>query len=285
MKRWLIVLFLICVTGTIDAQETNKLSSRYPAGTNACFKGPVGLQLYSIRDVFSKDLDEGMKMTRDWGIVQVEVTTIVRKALPADQLLKKFEQYGLKGEVAHFPYDEWKNDPEKVAKQAAGLKLKYTGTASIPCKGKFVPEEKMDEAAAVFNKAADALDKYGIKFIYHNHGKEFGPWKEGTLFDKMIQNTTPGKVFFEMDILWTILPGEDPIRLFKTYPGRFASCHLKDHRGKDYSVPLGTGETDFAPILKAAQESGVKYYFIEDESKEAIKHIPQTLKYLESLKW
>lgn len=284
MKRVIAFLFFLALAGSLFAADS-KTAPQYPAGTNACFKGPVGLQLYSIRDVFKKDLDEGMKMTRDWGITYVEVTTIVRQALPPEQLLKKFNQYGLKGDIAHFPYDQWKKDPEGTAQQAAALKLKYSGTASIPCKEKFLSEEKMDEAAKVFNKAAEALNKYGIKFIYHNHGKEFGPWTDGTLFDKLIQNTTSGKVFFEMDILWTILPGENPIRLFKKYPNRFAACHVKDHQGSNYSVTLGTGETDFAPILKAAQEAGVKYFFIEDESKNAVKQIPQTIKFLETIKW
>jgi hypothetical protein len=42
---------------------------------------------------------------------------------------------------------------------------------------------------------------------------------------------------------------------------------------------------DWPRILKAAQKSGVKHYFIEDESASSVEQIPQSLKYLESVRW
>jgi len=50
-------------------------------------------------------------------------------------------------------------------------------------------------------------------------------------------------------------------------------------------VPLGTGQMNWPAILKAAQASGVKYYFIEDESPTVVEQIPQTLKYLGDVKF
>ena len=38
-------------------------------------------------------------------------------------------------------------------------------------------------------------------------------------------------------------------------------------------------------ILAAAKKAGIKHYFIEDESPTAAEQIPQTLKYLETVKW
>ena len=42
---------------------------------------------------------------------------------------------------------------------------------------------------------------------------------------------------------------------------------------------------DWPAVLKAAQAAGVEYYFIEDEAKNAVEQIPQSLRYLESLKF
>jgi sugar phosphate isomerase/epimerase len=47
---------------------------------------------------------------------------------------------------------------------------------------------------------------------------------------------------------------------------------------------LGTGQLDWPAILKAAKQVGVKHYFIEDESSSAPAQIPDTVKYLKSLK-
>jgi hypothetical protein len=38
-------------------------------------------------------------------------------------------------------------------------------------------------------------------------------------------------------------------------------------------------------ILKAAQKAGVKWYFIEDESPTSVEQIPQSLRYLERVKF
>ena len=46
------------------------------------------------------------------------------------------------------------------------------------------------EAAQVFNRAAKALDKYGIKFFYHPHGYAFVPTADGKLFDLLMDRET-----------------------------------------------------------------------------------------------
>jgi hypothetical protein len=42
---------------------------------------------------------------------------------------------------------------------------------------------------------------------------------------------------------------------------------------------------DWPSILRAAKKAGVKWYFIEDESPTAVTQIPQSLKYLETVKF
>jgi len=49
-------------------------------------------------------------------------------------------------------------------------------------------------------------------------------------------------------------------------------------------VAVGTGELDVPAIMKEAKKVGIKHYFIEDESSRIIEQIPQTIKYLRSLK-
>src|SRR5437588_6578207 len=49
------------------------------------------------------------------------------------------------------------------------------------------------------------------------------------------------------------------------------------------SVPLGTGLVDIPAALRAARETGVRHYYIEDEAVDAGRQIPESLHYLESL--
>ena len=100
-----------------------------------------------------------------------------------------------------------------------------------------VTAKQCREAARVFNRAGAALAKHGIKFYYHNHGYEFQPYEQGTLFDLLVTETDPKTVFFQMDVLWTVLPGQDPVRLLEKYPDRWLLMHLKDLKK---GVPTGS---------------------------------------------
>ena len=101
---------------------------------------------------------------------------------------------------------------------------------------------------------------------------------------------------FEMDVAWVVLPGQDPATLIKKYPDRWLLMHVKDFRkGMPHNhlvqaaltdqVPIGSGQVDWPKLLQAAQEAGVKYYLIEDESPAVLEQIPQSLRYLESVSW
>jgi len=60
---------------------------------------------------------------------------------------------------------------------------------------------------------------------------------------------------------------------------------LTGHSDVSNDVALGTGLMDWPAILKAAQKAGVKWYFIEDESPRSVQQIPQSLRFLEQLKF
>ena len=49
-------------------------------------------------------------------------------------------------------------------------------------------------------------------------------------------------------------------------------------------VPLGGGELDIPVILKQAKKTGIKHYFIEDESNNVMKQLPESIAYLKNLK-
>jgi sugar phosphate isomerase/epimerase len=135
-----------------------------------------------------------------------------------------------------------------------------------------------------------------MHFFYHTHGYEFEPFADGTLFDLLMRETNPEDVSFEMDIFWVAHAGQDPVKLLEKYPGRFKLLHLKDMRKGTPTglltgsspvtncVVLGTGQLDMPGILSAAKWTGVKWYFIEDESPVSEQQIPESLAYLHGLK-
>ncbi|MBQ2555799.1 MAG: sugar phosphate isomerase/epimerase [Thermoguttaceae bacterium] len=292
MKRIMFfVVALVACAATVYAQDD---AARLKVGTNDVFKGPVGLQLYSLRDVFGQDLEKGFNTAEGLGFGYVELAG--RYNLEIDEMVAKLKEHHLTPIAGHWDYNLFKNDPESVAKEVKALGLKYAGVAWIPHDGDF-DEDDVNAAAEVFNNAGKVLAKYGIGFYYHNHGYEFLPAGDGkTMFDLLVERTDPKYVSFQMDILWTIFPGQDAAALLRKYPDRWLLIYLKDLKkgvegnnsggtSVENDVTLGSGQVPYAEVLKAAQEVGVKYYFIEDESPRAVEQIPNSLKFLESVKW
>jgi sugar phosphate isomerase/epimerase len=262
-------------------------------GVGPSFKGPVGLQLYSLRDQFPKDVPGTLQRVQNLGFREVELAGTYN--LSPEQFRQQLAAHGLQPIAGHFPYERFRDDAEGVAKDAKALGLKYAGVAWIAHEGAF-SEKQCREAIGVFNRAGAVLARHGLKFFYHQHGYEFVPFGKGTLFDLMMAETDPKLVSFEMDLLWVIHPGQDPVKLLKKYGKRWELMHLKDlkkgvkgdltgHTDVANDVALGTGQMNFPAVLKAAKKARVKHYFIEDESPSVVQQLPVSLRFLEQVKF
>jgi len=282
-------------TPRVDVWLNNGLrAAQQGTGTSKSFRGPVGMQLYSLRDLFAKNVPAGLQMTRGFGFRQVELAGTYDRS-PA-RFRQELLRAGLQPVASLVDYNLLDTAIDQAIAEAKVLGVRYLGTAGIPHSGPFT-EAAARKAAADFDRFGAALRPQGIQFFYHNHGFEFVPHGDGTLFDLLVQETQPENVAFEMDVFWTVHPGQNPVKLLRKYPNRWALMHVKDMKkgtvtGKltgsedvRNDVALGSGQIDLVAALKTAQEIGVKHFFIEDESPTVIEQIPQSLRHLESLAW
>jgi len=276
---------LVCLTNPALGAD------RHPAGIGSSFTGPIGLQLYSLREQFERSVADTLGQVGGFGIEYVELAGTYD--LAPEKFKEQLDARGLKPISGHFPYERCRDDVKGIARDAKTLGLQYVGCAWIPHEGPF-DEKKCREAIAVFNRAGEALAKEGLKFFYHTHGYEFQPHGKGTLFDELVEGTKPEFVRFQMDVFWIVHPGQDPVRLLERHGGRFELMHVKDmkkgvkgdlsgHSDVTNDVALGSGVMDWPAILKAAKRAGVKWYFIEDESPTSAQQIPRSLRFLEQV--
>ena len=273
-------------------------TNREPAAVQKTDKGQhsenrIGLQLYSLREQFAKDVPKTLDQVRDFGITYVETHSTY--GLTPEKFRAELDSRGLKAVSGHFSYERCRDDIEGVAREAKILGLQYAGCAWIPHKDPF-DEKTCREAIDVFNRAGEALAKHGLKFFYHTHGYEFLPYDKGTFFDLMMAKTKPQFVNYEIDVFWIVHPGHDPVKLLEKYGSRFELMHVKDMKqgtptglftGQSEvtnNVAVGAGVLDWPAIFKAAQKAGVKWYFLEDESPTSVQQIPRSLRYLANLK-
>ena len=282
-------LLLVCVGSFVLATGC---ATAAPAGIGKSFTGPLGLQLYSLRDQFKKDVPGTLDKVKAFGFKYAELAGTYD--MPPEKFRAELLARGIEPVSGHFPFERYKTDAEGIAREAKALGLKYVGCAWIPHQGDF-DEKACREAIAVFNRAGETLSKQGLKFFYHNHGYEFRPHGNGTLFDLMMAETNPKFVSYQMDTFWIAHPGYDTVKLLEKYGSRWELMHLKDMKkgtktgvltGKSdvtNDVAMGTGQIDMTATLRAAKKAGVKWYFIEDESPTVEQQIPESLKFLENV--
>jgi sugar phosphate isomerase/epimerase len=254
---------------------------------------PVGLQLYSFRNQFAKDVPGTMAKVKQLGFREAEIAGTYGLSL-AD-FRKLLDQNGIKAISTGASFENLDMNVPKVISEAKALGAKYVVCTWIPHAGDAFTVQDADRAIDVFNTAGKLLAGEGLTLCYHNHGYEFQTYKDGTFFDYLAENLDPKSVNFEMDVFWVKAPGYDPVALLQKYPKRFLLMHLKDrkpgtpdsqngHSDMESNVTLGQGDVGIAAIMKQAKKSGVKHFFIEDESSRSMEQMPESLAFLSGLK-
>src|SRR5215207_10307213 len=91
-------------------------STTKSVGTGASFKGPIGLQLYSLRGDFARDVPGTMAQVHSFGIKNVELASTYK--MPPGEFLALLRTNGLKAVSGHYSYDMYRTNAHEVARQA-----------------------------------------------------------------------------------------------------------------------------------------------------------------------
>lgn len=170
---------------------------------------------------------------------------------------------------------------QQLADEAAQGGISYLVCASIPVSSM----DEIKKAVDVFNKAGEACKKNGVQFAYHNHQTEFDKVEGQRPFDYILNNTDKELVKMELDLAWATKAGQDPVQLFSLHPGRYPLWHVKDlDKENKNPAEVGTGIVDFKRIFDNAGESGMKYFFVEqDGAPKPLENVANSYRYLENM--
>jgi sugar phosphate isomerase/epimerase len=245
--------------------------------------GPVGIQLYAVKDALQADPAATLRALRAIGYGEVETAGFAGKS--AREFRALLDEAGLGAPSAHLGFE-----PDKMSaafEDAHVLGARYAASGSL--RALVQPElpagataagmtlEEAKRTAALANRIGEQAERVGLQYVYHNHDFEFADQGGGAIgYDLLLAETDPKLVKFEIDCGWMTLGGKDPRAYFVRYPRRFPMIHVKDflpaptgprpadapaHPGAE----LGHGIIDYRPILAAAEKAGLKHYFVEQE--------------------
>ena len=274
----------------------------YPLGL------PLGLQLYSLRELLPTDFDGTLKAIDAAGYTEVEAAGFY--AMSAQDFKQSMDKAALRCVSAHYPLTMLQPNLENVLNYAkdAGLQYVVCSSPSLkdPSKVKISPKDPGYHEAWVqaftvddwkwnaeqFNQIAGRVKGFGMKFGYHNHTAEFHKIGKTLGYDVLIQQTDPELVTFEMDCGWVAVAGYNPAEYLTKYPTRISMLHVKDFDLKNRKEPLqstelGHGTIDYRPIFEAAKKGGhITHYFVEQEEFDMppLEAIKVDAEYMQNLK-
>ena len=269
----------VSATGVLGALVLSQYSFK-TASVNPKTFG-IGLQLYTIRDAMGTDVPGSLKKVSDTGFKYLELASYANGKFygyePAE-FKKIVNDLGMEIVSSHTQVEALGitlDNSKKMAEDHAKIGVKY-------CIQPWVVEEarktltSYKKMAAEWNKVGGIMKENGIQFGYHNHNFEFDT-VEGKIpyYDVFMVELDKDLVTMELDLFWATKAGQNPVEMFKKYPGRFQLFHIKDMFTKEAPfykpstndfAPVGAGIMNFKEILAAKDIAGLKYMFVEQDS-------------------
>ena len=242
------------------------LAAEHPA-----WAGPIGLELYTVRDKFAKDPAGTLKEVAGIGYREVEIGPGTKPGTLKEDL----RATGLTAPSGYFEAPKTLEDWKKSVDQAHAYGLSYIVVGDNPV----LSADAWRRRAQFFNQCGEVAQQAGIQFCYHAHFHEFAKVDGTTGYDIMLKDCSPKLLKMEMDIFWATYAGVDPLHYFRLYPGRFPLLHIKDLRkgvkvspqkfpkpgGPNPFAPVGQGRIDWRLIFAHVHEAGAKHIFVEQD--------------------
>lgn len=234
-------------------------------------KKPIGLELYSVRKEFAKDMPATLKAVGKMGYDGVEffgpyADWTVEQAKEAKKIL---DGTGMKCLSAHTGAKYF--SPEHLDRVIELNSILGSRFMIMSSAGKVEGIDGWKGVAAKLNTAAEKLKPLKKGTGFHNHALEFKPIGNVKPIEVLAKETMKD-VVLQLDVGTCIEAGTDPVAWIQANPGRIKSLHMKDWKSgmekphDGYKVLLGEGSADWKAIVKECMKTGgVEHLLVEQE--------------------
>ena len=243
----------------------------------------ASVQLYTLREEFSADLQGSLDRLAEIGLRNVEAFDFVSR--PAE-IRAALDAAGLAAPTGHAPLltDElWTPDgsiptpaPEVVFAAAAEIGIQ-TVIDPFVAPDRWLTDEGVTDIAERLNALVETAAGFGLSVGYHNHAQEFVASFDGVSAYERFVALTDERVQLELDMFWAVTGGQDLPALVARLGERLTAVHVKDGV-VPASNPWAPGAAEFGsdaldqrragegevPLVAALQAgTGIRYAVIE----------------------
>ncbi|KGE19589.1 sugar phosphate isomerase/epimerase family protein [Paenibacillus wynnii] len=247
----------------------------------------VGIQMYTLRDQTEQDFLGTLRKVADIGYEAVEFAGYF--GVTAKELRETLDDLGLAAPSAHVGLDFSSLDNMQTAlsreieyAQELGLQYIITPGSPVPANPSL---EDVISLIPFFEKASEMVRAAGMKYGYHNHDFEFKKVNGQAIIDLWLEKIPAEHMIAEFDLGWVYVGGANPVDYVSRYAGRVPLVHIKDFDIAHNETDLGMGQVDFSRIFDIADQAGILYYIVEQETyaSSSLESAKQSLDYFRKL--
>ena len=219
---------------------------------------PIGLQLYTLRRPFGEDPIGTLERIKAVGYDAVEFAAPLETDFAP--LSARMREIALDCPSVHVGLADMTERPDRVLEVAKQLGCRFI---VLP----YVDPNGADWSAVVaqLQTFATRAKAEGFRTAYHHHHFEFDASSGVRPFDVLVGESDPALLFFELDVYWLKVGGEDPQAMIERLAGRVKMLHLKDQAPDGKMTDVGAGVLDFPALIAAGRAAGVEHYFVEHD--------------------
>lgn len=228
-------------------------------------KVPVGLQLYTVRDLAGKDFVGTLKKVAEIGYDAVEFASY--GGMASVDLKKLLDELKLRVAGSHEGIDRLQKELEKTIEYNREIGNRFVICPVMPPQWSQRGSAGYKEFAQLLEKAGEKIQQAGMQLCYHNHDFEFKQEEGKYLLEFLLEACKADLVKMEVDAYWVKKAGVDPVEFFQKHTGRCRLIHMKDMTAdaKQDFAPVGTGSMDFKNLIPAARKAGVEWFIVEQD--------------------
>ncbi len=220
----------------------------------------IGLQLYTVRNEISHDIEGTLRRVASFGFEAVE-TAFWPEHVSIQQGGKYLKAAGLTVSSAHveIPIGDKKAAMLQAAEAYNCKRMIWHGW---PEDKRYSSLDGTKQLADIYNEANHFAKSNGLQFGLHNHWWEYRNRVDGRFVYEVLLERTEPDIFFEIDTYWVKVAGHDPAKIVAQFGKRAPLLHIKDGPAiwndslpadnPDPMVAVGKGTQNFPSIVQAA---------------------------------
>ena len=250
----------------------------------------IGLQLNSLSIELKHYPKETFKKINFIGFAGLE-TPHTFNGITVEDYGKMIKKSGLDVVAMHTELPLDKMSKENVLNRVKTFKCDRIIWHGLPESTLYKSEEGIAQLANKYNQANSFAKENGLSFGIHNHWWEFEKIANGKLPFDILLDLLDKDIFFELDVYWIAVAGQDPVEIIKKLGKRASILQVKDgpavwspilDEAITYPVlAVGTGKMNYPAIFEASNGNAEWIIVdIEDCETDLTQALYESYKYL-----